>query len=102
MEIQGRECKEIKIGEHSYWFIEKYKGGDVRKMYNIMVVKGKLSLKEGTILLRLPKIFSILCLRVDDDVEPTLELIDNLSVSDYTKIQNQVIEEVTNLFTEIQ
>lgn len=104
MEIEGRECKEVKIGEHSYWFIEKYKGGDVRKMMGIVLSSGEdiKAFNPKNVITRIPEIFILLCIRIDEDVTPTEEYIDNLPVSEYMEVQNKLMEEVANLFTEIK
>lgn len=99
MEIQGRECKEIKIGEHSYWFIEKYKGGDVRKVRVLMTDEnGHKSFTEKTIYSAVPSLFVIFCKRIDNDIEPTESFFDSLEVIEAEELQAEIIKEATNVF----
>lgn len=99
MEIENRECKEIKIGEHIYWFVEKYKGGEVRKVMEL-VTDEKIVMKERKLLEKLPELFITLCKRIDADTVPTVAFLDDLGAKDYMEVQNTVTEEVDNLFTQ--
>ena len=42
MEIKGRECEEVKIGEHTYYFITKFKGKEYRVIQGM--VYGQMNL----------------------------------------------------------
>lgn len=99
MEIKGRECKEVKIGDHSYWFIEKYNGGDLRKVRVAMTDEnGKPSFTEKVIYSNMPRLFTIFCLRVDNDIEPTESFFDGLDIETMEQLQEEVLKEATDVF----
>lgn len=99
MEIEGRECKEVKVGEHSYWFIEKYKGLELRKIKSII---GISSIDEKIIFERLPELFMVLCKRIDESMKPTQDYIDNLDMEESNELQDAIIGELTVFFTALQ
>jgi len=103
MEIQGRECKEVKIGEHTYWFIEKYITGDARRVRVLMTDdSGKKSFTEKTIYTNMPELFLVFCKRVDTDITPTAAFFDGLPIKDSEELQVKVLEAATDVFTVAQ
>jgi hypothetical protein len=100
MEIKGRECKEVKIGKNVFWILDGYKGGDVRKILSFVVDDTTLNMKN--LVANMPGILGVVCMRVNEDIEPTSAFVDNLSVNDYLELQGIITEEVTNLFIQEQ
>lgn len=108
MEIKGRECEEIKIGEHTYYFIEKFKGKEYKAIQNM--VYGQMDLKSeksadnmGVFLANIPKLFELLCLQINDGtVAINEEFLDNLEMEEYGKVQETVVNKVTDFFAQIK
>ena len=108
MEIKGRECEEVKIGENTYYFITKFKGREYMKIQgmvlNEMDLKDKGSqTNKAVIFANIPLLFSLFCLQVDDgSKEITEDYLDDIEMEDFEKIQQKVTEILTNFFTKIQ
>lgn len=108
MEIKGRECEEIKIGEHTYYFISKFKGKEYRVIQGM--VYGQMNLKDkkdeknmGVFLANIPLLFELLCIQIDDGtIEVSEKFLDNLEMEDYDKVQERVLSGVTSFFTQIK
>jgi hypothetical protein len=103
MEIKGRECEEVKIGEHTYYFLKEFKGKEFRLIQGVIYDEG-VDIKAKSFMANVPALFNILCLEVKD-VDGSLgydDFLDNLSMEDYGKVQNKVIEVVTDFFTQIK
>jgi len=96
MEIKGRECEEVKIGEHTYYFLKEFKGKEFRLIQGIVYDEG-VDIKAKSFIANVPALFGVLCLKVDDN-----EFLDELNMEDYGKVQNKVIESVTDFFTQIK
>jgi len=102
MEIKGRECEEVKIGEHTYYFLKEFKGKEFRLIQGIVYDEG-VDIKAKSFMANVPALFDVLCLKVDDNEEKLgVEFLDELSMEDYGKVQNKVIEVVTDFFTQIK
>ncbi len=108
MEIKGRECEEVKIGEHTYYFITKFKGKEYRviqgMVYGQMNLDNKKDAKNMTVFLaNIPMLFELLCLQIDDGkTEVSEEFLDNLEMEDYDKVQERVLSGVTDFFTQVK
>jgi len=106
MEVQGRECEEIEIGKHKCYFVSEYKGREYRLIQDIIfggVKGGKFDITEGTFSANIPELFKVLCIRIDDgSVGVGVEFLDGLSIEDYIKVQEKVIESVTGFFTQVK
>lgn len=108
MEIKGRECEEIKIGEHTYYFISKFKGKEYRVIQGM--VYGQMNLKDkkdeknmGVFLANIPLLFELLCIQIDDgSIEVSEKFLDNLEMEDYDKVQERVLSGVTSFFIQIK
>jgi hypothetical protein len=108
MEIKGRECEEIKIGEHTYYFISKFRGKEYRVIQGM--VYGQMNLKDkkdeknmGVFLANIPLLFELLCIQIDDGtIEVSEKFLDNLEMEDYDKVQERVLSGVTSFFTQIK
>lgn len=108
MEIKGRECEEIKIGEHTYYFISKFKGKEYRVIQEM--VYGQMNLEDkkdsknmGVFLANIPMLFELLCLQIDNGtIEVSEKFLDNLEMEDYDKVQERVLSGVTSFFTQIK
>jgi hypothetical protein len=106
MEIKGRECEEVKIGEHTYYFITDYKGGDTLRLEAIIYNQGK---KEGGDIKeelrvteeRKEEIFKIFCRKIlnksSEEVEVDIEHLRNLSSKEYTEIDNLLARHIIAL-----
>lgn len=102
MEIKGRECEEVKIGEHTYYFLKEFKGKEFRLIQGIVYDEG-VDIKAKSFIANVPALFDVLCLKVDDNEGKIgAEFLDDLSMEDYGKVQNKVIEVVTDFFTQIK
>jgi len=102
MEIKGRECEEVKIGEHTYYFLKEFKGKEFRLIQGIVYDEG-VDIKAKSFMANVPALFDVLCLKVDDNEEKLgVEFLDELSMEDYGKVQEKVIEAVTDFFTQIK
>ena len=102
MEIKGRECEEVKIGEHTYYFLKEFKGKEFRLIQGIVYDEG-VDIKAKSFIANVPALFDVLCLKVDDNEEKLgVEFLDELSMEDYGKVQEKVIEAVTDFFTQIK
>jgi hypothetical protein len=107
MEIKGRECEEVKIGEHTYYFITKFKGKEYRIIQGTVLgemdLKDKDSNKNKAIMFaNIPLLFTLFCLKIDDIENVKQEFLDNLDVEEYTKIQDKVVELLTDFFTQLK
>ena len=102
MEIKGRECEEVKIGEHTYYFLKEFKGKEFRLIQGIVYDEG-VDIKAKSFIANVPALFGVLCLKVDDNEGKLgVEFLDELNMEDYGKVQNKVIESVTDFFTQIK
>lgn len=108
MEIKGRECEEIKIGEHTYYFISKFKGKEYRviqeMVYGQMNLEDKKDAKNmGVFLANIPLLFELLCLQIDDGTIGVSEkFLDNLEMEDYNKVQDRILSGVTAFFAQVK
>ena len=108
MEIKGRECEEIKIGGHTYYFISKFKGKEYRviqgMVYGQMNLEDKKDTKNmGVFLANIPTLFELLCVQIDDgSVQANEKFLDNLEMEDYNKVQERVVSGVTAFFTQVK
>lgn len=102
MEIKGRECEEVKIGEHTYYFLKEFKGKEFRLIQGIVYDEG-IDIKANSFIANIPALFEILCLKVDDNEGKLgVEFLDNLSIEDYVKVQEKIIKVITDFFTQIK
>lgn len=102
MEIKGRGCEEVKIGEHTYYFLKEFKGKEFRLIQGIVYDEG-IDIKANSFIANIPALFEILCLKVDDNEGKLgVEFLDNLSIEDYVKVQEKIIKVITDFFTQIK
>ena len=97
MEIKGRECEEVKIGEDKLYFLSSYKGKEYRKILEIQFgdsakidASGKVEFNAGKLFASIPDLFPILCIdivRAEEHISVNTEYLDMLEVGDYQKIQ---------------
>lgn len=106
MEIKGRECEEIKIGEYVYYFISKYKTKDFRSVLKSSFVK-KLKIDDGVVDKKIEIEISELyedtipyilefCLSVKDKdgklFDITEDFLNDLDSNDFIEIVNKVFD----------
>jgi len=97
MEIKGRECEEVKIGEHKLYFLTSYKGKEYKKILELQFGEstkidssGNAEFNAGKLFASIPQLFSIFCMDIvngEEHIVPDIEYLDNLGVDDYVKIQ---------------
>ena len=106
MEVQGRECEEVKIGDHTYYFLKEFKGKEYRLIQNIVfgeIGGKKVKLNAGVFIANIPELFEVLCMKIDDgSVKVDTRFLDNLTIEDYTKVPSKVVEVLTIFFSQIK
>lgn len=108
MEIRGRECEEVKVGEHTYYFITKFKGREYMKIQNLVL--GEMDLKKGdsqknrhAILVNVPMLFELFCMQIDDgSLAVSKKYVEDLEMEDFEKIQGKLTDILADFFTKIQ
>ncbi|OQB07003.1 MAG: hypothetical protein BWY21_01793 [Parcubacteria group bacterium ADurb.Bin216] len=107
MEIKGRECEEVKIGEDKLYFLSSFKGKEYRKIMEIqfgedtkMSAKGEVEFNAGRLIARVPDLFPVFCLDIvkgEEHVAPSVEYLDNLEVEHYVKIQGILTDKMAEV-----
>jgi len=107
MEIKGRECEEVKIGDDTLYLLSSFKGKEYRKIMEVQFgedtkigMNGEVEFNAGRLLAGVPDLFPIFCVdivRGEQHLQPNTEYLDNLDVEDYVKIQ----EILTNKMSDV-
>lgn len=107
MEIKGRECEEVKIGEDKLYFLTAFKGKEYRKVLSVQVGEdttvnqnGEVEINASKLIASVVDLFPIFCvdiIRGEEHITPSVDYLDELDVDDYLEIQNILSDKMSEI-----
>jgi hypothetical protein len=105
MEVNGRKCEVLKIGEDKLYLPKKWKGKEVMATQKLMYGDTTVSadgknINVGQLLINMPQLFPILCLKIegkDKEVPVTVEYLEELDADDFLKVQKKISQAINQM-----
>ena len=101
MEVKGRECEEVLIGEYKMYFLTEFKGREYRLTMEAQEDALGSDFDVVRFTINVPSLFPIFCMKCtkgEEEMKIEAELLDELSVEDFVKVQGKLSSLARQLF----